>query len=138
LARLVDEGIEDLMLLNWQETGEGLPFDPDWERALELEFHGVLHCLALRDEGRLAGYSGFYVTPHFHSRRLLNAVNDVVFTAPWARGAGVRLVRGAEPKLVELGAKRIVYHVRTGTTAGDLLAKLGYVHFESGYSKQMG
>lgn len=144
IGRLLDEGVEDLLFQHWQEVAmdqERIPLDPDWEFARLQESRGILRTAALRRDGRLVGYNSFCVSPHIHYRSTLHAVNDVIYVDPAERGAaGVKLVRGTEAMLAALGVVKVIYHTKLAPiggkhTVGDLLAALGYKHFENLYCK---
>lgn len=148
LQQLIDSGVEDLIAGHWEEVAcdkDVIPLAPDWERAFKLQHAEVLWTAGLRDEkGSLIGYNAFHVTTHIHYRHTLHAVNDVIFLDPDARGsAGLRLIRGTEELLRELGVKKVMYrskaHVMIGhrkqNTIGDLLGRIGYRHDEDVYSR---
>lgn len=144
IDRLLDEGVEDLLFKHWKEVAmdrERIPLDPDWNRARALEAAKVLWTAALRRDGRLIGYNSMCVSPHIHYRSTLHAINDVIYVDPQERGlAGVKLVRGVEAMLKELGVVKVIYHAKIAPiggkhTVGDLLAVLGYKHFENLYCK---
>lgn len=146
LRQIVASGVEDLIAGHWEEVEhdrEKIALAPDWEKAFILERLGCLKVLGLRCDGALVGYNAFSISPHIHSRFALHAINDVLYVAPEHRGsAGVRLIRTAERKLKELGVVRVVYATkptakvgRTGTTTGDILAKMGYRLYEEVYSR---
>lgn len=147
LQQLLDDGVEDLMLAHWEEVAvdkDIIPFAPDWPRCFQLERAGVLWSAALRRDGQLIGYNAFHVLPHIHYRHSIHAVNDVVYLDPDERGmAGVRLIRGTEKLLKELGVLKVMYrskvHVKIGArkaaTIGDMLCHIGYRLDEEVYSK---
>jgi hypothetical protein len=145
IDRLLDEGLEALLFQHWEEVARDrlrIPLNPDWQRARMLERDKVLWTAALRREGKLVGYNSFCVYPHIHYRQTIHATNDVIYVDPAERGiAGVKLVRGTEAMLKMLGVVKVIYHakltpVRGKTnTVGDLLERMGYIHFENLYSK---
>ncbi len=142
LQRLLDDGVEDLLAAHWGEVAcdkEAIPLAPDWERAFMLQRAGALYTAAYRRDGRLIGYNAFHVTPHIHYRHSAHAVNDVVYLDPDERKgfAGVKLIRGTEALLREVGAVKIMYRCKTHVNIGhgektlrDLLVALGYRHDE--------
>jgi hypothetical protein len=149
VQRLLDDGLEELLLRHWNEVAldkDAIPLDPDWQRIWQLESQGVFWAAALRKDGRLIGYNAFCVHPHIHYRSTLHAVNDVIFVDPAERGlAGVRLIKGTERLLAEMGVKKAIYHTKLHVEighdqklVGDLLAKMGYKHFENLYCKMIG
>jgi hypothetical protein len=147
LDRLIADGVEDLLAAHWEEVAldkSAVALAPDWPKARELERIGILKTLAMRREGVLIGYNAFLITPHLHYRQILQAVNDVIYLDPAERGsAGVRLIRGTEALLRELGVQRILYHTklhvllgrRKQGRVGDLLERLGYSHVENIHAK---
>lgn len=145
LQRLLDDGVEDMLVTHWQEVGVDhalIPLDPDWPRAFALQEQGVLHTAALRRDGKLVGYNAFHVHAHIHYRSTSFAVNDVIFVDPHERGtAGIKLIRGVEPMLRALGVVKLLYHTKmhvkvghSAGTVGDILSRLGYRLDEKIYS----
>ena len=147
VRRLLDEGIEDLMAAHWEEVAVDkteIPFAPDWPRVFALEAQKILYSAALRRDGRLVGYNAFHVLPHIHYRHSTHAVNDVIYLDPDERGfAGIKLVKGTEALLKELGVVKVMYrskmHVKIGargeSTIGDMLSHIGYRLDEEVFSK---
>lgn len=146
LQRLLDEGLAELIFAHWEEVGvdkDVVQFDPDYEHFLRLEKAGSFKIMAMRRLDKLIGYNGFLIHPHPHYRKVLHALNDVIYVDPEERGrSGVRMIKTAEHDLFEWGVKRIMYHskehVKVGSkdgTLGDLLALLGYAKMESTYTK---
>ena len=138
LRRLLDEGVEELLARHWEEVAvdhDIIPLAPDWDRAFALQAAGVLRTAALRRNGRLIGYNAFHVLQPLHYRLTTHAINDVLYVDPDERGtAGLRLLRGTEQMLRELGVVKVVYHTKLHVaigaarrnTVGDMLARLGY------------
>lgn len=146
---MVEDNLSDLLFNHWVEVAldkDSIPLDPDWERVLELEKAGVFYAAAMRREGKLIGYNAFAVYPHVHYKSTLHAFNDVIYIDPAERGfAGVRLVRGVESMLKDLGVRKVVYHTKLHVhvghgekLVGDFLGVLGYKHFENLYCKLLG
>jgi GNAT superfamily N-acetyltransferase len=149
LESLRADGIEDLLIEDWMEIEtdrDRIFYDPDWERSRTLEKQGYLRILVARDRRRrVVGYNAFCVMPMLHSRRAVQATNDVIWAAPeWRARLGVRLIVEAERHLKTLGAIRITYaskthlalfEAATGGRLGRLLRRLGYQHIEAVYAK---
>lgn len=146
---LLDEGLEKLLYRHWREVAldqEEVPLDPDWSCIWRMEQQGVFRTAALRRDSKLIGYSAFCIIPHLHHRGTLHALNDVIYVDPQERGAaGVKLIRGCERMLKELGVRKIVYHSklhlklgRKQKTIGDLLDIMGYKAFETSHSRLIG
>lgn len=146
LDRFRAEGGAELMVRHWEEVEhdkEEITLAPDWERAYDLERLGWYFILAAHLDGSLIGYNIFTVCPHIHYRNSVHAFNSALYVCPEHRGrAGVRLIREAERRLKVMGAVRVHYAAkvgvkvgRRGSTTGDVLAKMGYRHYEDMYSR---
>ena len=149
VEQLIKDGVAELLIKHWKEVAldqDTIPLDPDWKRVIELEHAKMLYSAALRRDGKIVGYNAFAVYPHIHYKSSLHAVNDVLYVDPEERGtAGIRLIRGTEAMLKELGVVKVIYHTKVHVpighksgSVGDLLAKMQYKHFENLYSKMLG
>jgi GNAT superfamily N-acetyltransferase len=127
--------IRPLLEQHYQEIAsfkEAIPLDPDYDRYQDLELAGALVIIAARREGRLVGYSIFFLAPHPHYKSTIFAGNDIVFLRPEERsgGLGVRLIRESERIVRELGAKQISWHIKPVNDFSPLLERLGYARHE--------
>lgn len=113
----------------------GIPFDPDFGRAIRLEAEGVYRLWVARDGKTLAGYVGWYVMPHMHSRTTLAAIADAVFlSAPFRRGAaGINLVMTPLPALKELGVRWVICDMPERYT--PMMRRLGFAQTSPGWRK---
>ena len=139
--RLV-EIIHDLPALfaaHWVELGSEDELEPDWVRYAGMDASGVLHCLTVRDEGKLVGYFFALITPSLHYKSLLTAYSDGFFLLPeYRKGmAGVKLLTLAEKYLAELGVKTVYLVTRVGHGYGNLLTRLGFAPFEEIHRKSL-
>ena len=65
----VNEDIKELIKLHYDEIAvnkEDIPLDPDWDRYKLLDDKGLIMIITARDEGRLVGYSIFFISNHLH------------------------------------------------------------------------
>lgn len=85
----VIETLKPLLALHWQETGDKLPFDPDYARYGAADLAGNLRIFTVRDGGVLAGYAVIFVGSHLHHRTSVWAVSDLVWLTPRLRGRGL-------------------------------------------------
>lgn len=142
------DGLDDLLIQDWSEIETDLerrPYDPDWERLRVLERQGYFVTLAARVGREIVGFNAFYVMPDIQSRRVKQAVNQVIWAVPeWRARIGLALIAGAEEPLRKMGAWRITYackthlhllHSASGGRLGQLLALRGYHQIESVYAK---
>lgn len=148
IARLLDDGIEDLTTRHWSEVAldqDVIPLAPDWARMAELEASGTFKILGARRSGRLVGYSAFLIAKSLHYRLTTHALNDVIFVDPDERagGPGLRLIRRAEQLLtaeVKPGEIiKILYHTKlhTPVMVGDILGRIGYSKIEEIWSRTL-
>lgn len=136
IDQLRASGFDDLLVAHYEEVEDPhSPMAVNWPAYYGLERQGVLQVFALRRDGRLIGYSSWFVQPPLHHRGTLWAVCDAVYVDPDERRgwAGVKLIRGAEQMLREQGAKVVSYNVkpdldgkRGRDSVGHLLRRLGY------------
>lgn len=115
-------------------------FNPDIERYAKSEDVGIYFHFCARDNGRLVGSAGIYVTRSAHTQRVI-ASEDTFYLIPEYRGRGRNIIRfvefterfavahGAEQfmlttSLVNLRAERVVQHC-------------GYVQITKGWSKDL-
>lgn len=138
LSLLLNEpNIGDLLRAHWEELAvhkHVMPLDPDYQRMLFYEEHGLFKVWAARDGETLAGYLAFIVQPHLHYKSTLTAVEDLFLLAPRYRHGmnGLRLFTTAFEALRELGVKRIICHSKVHFAAerGGLDRMFGRLGFE--------
>lgn len=125
-------GVWDEMIADWIDNwGEEYVSNGEIpnlrkDRYEEYERVGYYLQFVARDNGKLAGYMGVYLTSSMHTQELI-ASEDVVFMKPQYRGIGsVRFVKYVEKYLKERGAKSITATVKQGGAADRLLNGMGY------------
>jgi len=134
LYMVMDEA-EYLLKMHYQEltlNKEHVMLAPDWERYADLEKQGNLIIFTARDEGRLVGYSAFFINSHIHYKNNLFAINDVLFLHPDYRNnsCGARLIKYSDQELSKLGKVKILWHVKVSRDFRPILHRLGYVDEE--------
>lgn len=103
------------------------PLDPWWNQYAALEQADMLAIFTARADGKLVGYSAFYLQPHMHSMNVRLATNDVLFVVPEVRGSvGVRLIRYCETSLKIMGAQHISFAAKTSNQLQRILECMGY------------
>ena len=151
LAEVRAAGADDLAVLHWEEIEghhDASPIDIDWKGYAALERAGTLKIASLWKGDRLIGYNVFFVYRPLHSRTTLWAISDVLYVDPEHRRGwtGVKLLKESELGLKAMGAKVILYSVKTNRnlslkrdrdSVGLLLEKLGYGSFDQSWSKSL-
>lgn len=101
----------------------------DWGRYEYLEQENALRVYTARDDGRLIGYSAFFLVWHPHYKNNLFAQNDVLYLSPEYRNgttAGIRLIKYSEEQLLADRVDKIMWHVKTANDWSAILERLGY------------
>jgi GNAT superfamily N-acetyltransferase len=125
--------------LCWIETGEdrcGYPFNPSldiYQRYNESGFY--VFCTA-RDEGRLVGYAGIYLTPSMRTQKLMATEDSFYLLKEYRAGRNaVNLYRFVEQECRKRNA------VEMGMTGreeiGRILKRLGYEMINQQYHKSL-
>lgn len=140
LSRLVEDGLETLMFAHWTECSihrEAVPLDPDWSTAATMERCGILQCFGLFDDGELAGYAIFEVSPHLNFKTTKYAFNTGIYVRPESRKgtAAFKLLSESEKRLKDDGVKKIVFSVPQASALNAVLPKGGYEPSELYYTK---
>ena len=130
------EDAEPLLEMHYQELAkhkERIALAPVWERYAELEKRGVFVLFTARDDGKLIGYSAFFVQTHIHYADMLVASNDVLFLHPGYRkgGTGIKLIMFSERQLKEQGVNKITWHVKFSNDFRPILHRMGYADEET-------
>lgn len=129
--RIIDhiEGLSPLLAMNWEETGFGMPLDPQWLMMDEYQQAGAMFALGVFDGDRIVGYSSAFLTPHTFSASLFCCHSDALYVLPEYRstGAGARLIIETELIAKARGANRMLWHTRAGTPLAAVLEKRGYL-----------
>lgn len=136
-AQVWDEA-EALLFANHAETGmlDHAEFEPDKERYLQIEATGMFRVFTARDQGRLVGYSLFFVSTHLHYRTKKFASPDTLFVHPDYRGLpAVRFIRWADDRLKAEGVHYVYRHVSRKKDYSRTLERLGYEPVEVGYRR---
>lgn len=127
----VADEIEDLLRMHYEEVAlhkEAIPLDPDWPRYVSLEEVGQLAVYTARDDGRLVGYSVFFLYQHIHYKQTRIASNDVLFLHPdYRKGTcGIKLIKHSEQQLKSLGVNKVTWHIKFNKDFRPILHRMGY------------
>jgi len=124
--------IQELIKLHYEEIAlnkDVIPLDPDWDKYRALMNNNLACLITARDDGKLVGYSIFFVTSHPHYKSTIFANNDLIYLHPdYRKGmVGVRLIQYSEQHLRQLGVAKILWHVKFNKDFTRVLHRLGYV-----------
>lgn len=136
---------------HWAEVAadkDAAPLNIDWQRYLDLDAEGTLHCTIARDAGQFAGYYTYLVHVPLRYKSSIFAECDVFYLRPEFRKgrAGLELVQESERLLKEyVGGRQIRVITRSKLTRhgipedkqdlGPLFTHLGYKPIERVYTK---
>ena len=129
--------LEPMHTAHYQETEDyrrGIPFAPDYPRAMHEEAEGRYLLLTARHAGELVANYGLCFGVSRHTQTGVAEVGptaheDAVFIAPEHRNSGrlfKRLVEYAEHAARHFGASELVLTAKVGTPVAGFLPRLGY------------
>lgn len=112
------------------------PLDPDYAQYLAVERCGILHFLAVRDEGRLVGFVLVTLGPHLDFMTTKWAQIQKIYLRPEYRGAGhgQQMRDRVHAQLKTVGVK-IVMAAERNACPTPLWAQDGYKPLETVYIK---
>lgn len=127
---LAEPNVRELLLLQYEEFGglrEDIPLDPDIGRMREAEKLGVFRLWAARRDGRLVGFIEWHISPTFHHRSTLYAIDGGHFVHP-DEGAWtwLRMWRAALAALLELGCRVVLAHDNPHRPLDRAFDRLGF------------
>lgn len=132
----VVEEVDGLLRLHYEEltlNKDRIALDPMWGEYRALEAMGRFVLFTARDDGKLVGYSAFFVARHLHYAGLTLATNDVLYLHPDYRAGrtGVKLIRFCERELAaQLGEFKLIWHAKYSNHFARILEKMGYAREE--------
>lgn len=111
--------------------------EPDYDQYLRLEKAGVLKVVTCRDDGKLAGYIIYIISPHLHYKSCITAFEDIYFVRKQYRKGriGIKLFQYAEVVLRELKVNRVIYATKVHSDNSRLFEYLGYTNSDKLYTK---
>lgn len=139
----VSEIVDDIIPLNkahYEEVfpGARFPLKIDYNKYVKLNELGLFKIFGLRDDGKLVGYNGFWVTDRIHCNDEKMAVNDIFFIEPSYRGKITgEFIDYCETELKALGVHRICYNAPIGTKLGAVVSKKNYSLWEQVFTKEV-
>jgi GNAT superfamily N-acetyltransferase len=127
----VREEIEPLLLAHYDEIAlhkDTIKLDVDWGKYEGLERNGGLRVYTAREDGRLVGYSVFFLAWNMHYKSTLFGQNDVLYLTPEHRKGttGLRLIKFSEDELRKDRVDKVVWHVKVANDWSAILERSGY------------
>jgi hypothetical protein len=129
----------DLFQKHYEEIAERtdvIELDPNIELYNELYKKGALEIHTARDDGKLIGYSLWFLSKHIHYKKSLTASSDVLYISPEHRKGmlGVKFIKWTTEKIKERKPQRIMFHVKPFLDYSPILERNGANYFEKIYS----
>ena len=132
--------VKPLLYQHWHESEiYGAEVEPDWLAYAALQDREIFYLYTIRIFGELVGYSGYIVSPSYHSREQIVAQNDLCYVVPKERGKSyfVNLIKFAEEDLKAKGVNVIGLSVKVDHDFSNILIRQGFVLEEHYYSKEV-
>lgn len=121
-----------LLLIHYHSVAhyQDIEFSPDYEYYLKLADIGLLRIFTAREDvsNEMLGYAVFFVRPNLHYKTSIQAVQDILFIHPEARGFGARFITWCEDALRAEGVQAVYHHVKAKPELNfsPLLERLNY------------
>lgn len=120
------------------------PFDhlvmnPDIENYRVLFSMGVYKIYSVRDNDKLVGYAGFFVSPSMQHKDSIQAVQDLIYLNPELRGKGIGhgFIQWIDDQLKYEGVDIVYHHTKNGKSFGGLLESLNYKLIDYVYARRL-
>jgi GNAT superfamily N-acetyltransferase len=132
-----------LLEQHWREVAfyQDIPLAPDTEVYGMAEDAGRLRCFTAREDGKLIGYSFYFVQQHPHYVGSKVAQQDVIFVDPAKRRGtlGARLIAWCDEQLRAEHVQVVTHHVKVAPHLdfGRLLERMGYEPTDTLWSKRL-
>ena len=133
--------LERLLHEHWAEIEhfKDIPLDVDWAAYRAIEAAGKLRIYSARRDGRLIGYTAYFVGHPPRYRNSLQAAHDVLFIERPERRAkiGHGLIRYSEQLLAQEGVQVIYQSSNVAHPWDALLTRLGYEPVDNLWGKRL-
>lgn len=134
------EELKPLLKLHWREIAhyQDINLDPDWDFYSKAQATNCLRAYTARKEGKLIGYSLFFIKANAHYKDSLQAAQDILFIHPEHRGSlGAKLIRWCDAQLQAEGVQVVYHHVKKAHNFGPLLERMGYQLVDLIYGRRL-
>ena len=129
----------ELLRGHYEEVAERqdvIPLDPDVARYQKMFDMDMLEIHTAREDGKLIGYSAWFVCTNMHYKTSLTASSDVIYISPEHRKGmvGARFIKWTTQEIKKRNPQRILCHVQPSVDFGPILERLGANYLEKIYS----
>ena len=133
------EEAKALIANHWKEVAfhKDIPLDPDYEKYKQMEESGSLRCFTARAQGKLVGYSVYFVQTHLHYKQTLYAMQDLMYIDPEYRGRGMAFLDWCDSQMKEEGVQVSMLHVKVNLDYGPALKRIGYEPIDRIYGRRL-
>jgi len=129
-----------LLQAHWKEIAhyQDIPLDPDVAMYVAAEERGTVRAYSARNEcGQLIGYAVFFVKHNPHYQGSLQAVQDIIYLDPDARGRGLQFINFCDEQLRAEGVQVVYHHVKAVHNFGKALERIGYELVDLIYARRL-
>jgi hypothetical protein len=118
------------------ERTDVIKLNPNFDSYKLLEKKDALEIHTIRDDGKLIGYSLWFISKHIHYKDSLTVNSDILYINPdYRKGIlGAKFIKWTTEKINERKPQRIMFHVKSAVDYSTILKRLGANHFESIYT----
>ena len=129
----------ELFQKHYEEVAERqdvIALDPDIIRYKRLYKANAMEIHTARDDGKLIGYSIWFVTNHIHYKQSVTASSDVVYISPdYRKGMfGYKFLKWTTEEIKKRDPQRIIFHIKPFLDFGKIVERLGGHYFEKTYT----
>lgn len=138
-GRDIVEEIAPLLVLHYKEIAhyQDIPLEPALDKYLSIEDEGLLRVYTARKDGKLVGYSIYFIRHNLHYSSSKQALQDILFIHPEHRGTGGKLIAWCDEQLRAEGVQAVYHHVKAAHNFGPLLERMGYKLIDLIYARRL-
>lgn len=132
--------IMPLLQEHWKEIAHypDIPLEPDYAVYKNMEDLDCIRLYCARIDGKLVGYSVFFLRYNPHYKSSLQASQDIIYVDPAYRGGvGRHLIKECDERLKKEGVQVVYQHVKAKHNFGSMLERMGYELQDLIYSKRL-
>lgn len=126
---------------HFDEVGhfKDIPLDPDWEQYFGAQERDILRIYIARDqEGKLVGYSVYFIAFHPHHKGSKQARHDLFFIDKERRGFGAAFARWCKDQLKAEGCKVEYMHISEQFDWSSMAKREGFEKVETVWARRLG
>lgn len=140
LSPLLAAELVPMFAKHFDEVGlyKDIALDPDWDFYFQAQTANKLRIYTARDEqGKLIGYSVYFVGTHPHHRFSPQARHDLFFIPKENRGFGFRFLRWCGEQLKAEGYKVEYMHVSAKYDWSSMARRAGFEPVETVWARRL-